>query len=288
MLGGEIVGCDAFQVYRGFDAATAKPSPADRARVPHHLVDHVDPRIDYQLGAFVADADRAIAAIVAAGRVPLVVGGTGMYLRGLLRGVVEAPKRDPDLRRRLLRIAAVRGPAALHRMLRRADAPAAARISEGDTHRLVRALELAAAGGPTWSERLAAEGTWASGRERYDALEVVLDLEREALARRLDRRVAAFFEAGLVEEVRELLASGVPPGANAFRAIGYREVLGALLAGTDPSAVVEEVRRNTRRLAKRQRTWFRSEKRAVWLDAAEEEEALVLRIAGMWHARAGE
>lgn len=256
--------------------------------MPHHLVDHVDPRIDYQLGAFVANAECAISAIVSAGRVPLVVGGTGMYLRGLLRGVVDAPGRDAELRRRLLRVAVERGPVALHRMLRRADAAAAARIPERDTHRLVRALELAAAGGPTWSERLAAEGTWSSGRERYAAVKVVLDLEREALARKLDRRVAAFFDAGLVAEVRALLASGVPAVANAFRAIGYREVLAALLAGSDPSAVIEEVRRNTRRLAKRQRTWFRSEKGAVWLDAADAEDALVDDIARMWRARAEE
>jgi tRNA dimethylallyltransferase len=255
--------------------------------VPHHLVDCVDPRVDYQLGAFVAAAGAAIASIAAAGRVPVVVGGTGMYLRGLLRGVVDAPPRDAELRKRLLRIARRRGTGALHRMLLRSDAAAAARIPARDTHRLLRALELARSGGANWSERLAAAGTWASGRERYDALKVVLDLDRVALAQRLDRRVAAFFGAGLVDEVRALLASGVPPEANAFRAIGYREVLGALLEGTDPAGVIEEVRGSTRRLAKRQRTWFRSEPGATWFDAAEPEDALVESIVALWRAGTG-
>jgi tRNA dimethylallyltransferase len=145
----------------------------------------------------------------------------------------------------------------------------------------VRGLEIALTG-DTWSDRLAREGTWSRGAERYRALKIGLDGDREALARRIGERVDGFFAAGLVREVRDRLEDGVPPGANAFKAIGYREVLSAILAGEDPETTREAVRASTRRYAKRQRTWFRSEAGVVWLDAGEGIPALLDRTLDLW------
>ena len=283
-MGGEIVGCDAVQVYRGLDAATAKPTPAERGRVEHHLVDHVDPRRDYSLADFVAEADAAIAGIVERRRTPLVVGGTGMYLRGLLRGVVSAPARDQRLRERLRGLIERRGSARVHRWLVRLDPDSADRVAPADRQRLVRALELALGHGPSWSERLRLGGTWRTSDERYHALKIALDIDRDRLAERLDGRVVDFFAAGLVDEVRLLLAQGVPPDANALKAIGYRQVVEALRDGRDPSTAIEPTRRATRRYAKRQRSWFRGEPGVVWLDADWPVGRLVERVLELWRA----
>lgn len=261
-LGGEIVGADSMQVYRGLDAGTAKPSARERRLVPHHLIDHVDPRRDYSAGDYARDADAAIGGIAARGRLPVVAGGTGLYLRALLRGLVEAPRRQPELRERLNRVAARRGTAALHRMLRRRDPAAVERIPPADRQRLVRALEVALSGerplaGLIDSHRF--------GEERYPALRAGVDMEDSLLLPRLERRVREMFaEDRLVREVEGLLEAGVGPRANAFKALGYREVL-AWMRGEIPRAEVEErTLRNTRRYVKRQRTWFRREPGFFW------------------------
>jgi tRNA dimethylallyltransferase len=280
-LDGEIVACDSMQVYRGFDAATAKPTLPERAAVPHHLVDVADPRKDFSLADYVALASVAIGEIATRGRVPIVVGGTGLYLRGLLRGVVPAPPRSEDLRARLRGMAGRHGSPRLHRWLRALDPVTASRIPPNDAQRIVRGLELALTG-DTWSDRLAREGTWSGPGERYRALKIGLDGDREVLAGRIDERVDGFFAAGLVREVRERLADGVPPEANAFKAIGYREVLAAMREGSDPEGTRDAVKASTRRYAKRQRTWFRSETGVVWLDAGEGISALLDRTLDLW------
>ncbi len=282
LLRGEIVGCDAYQVYRGLDAATAKPSAEFRRAVPHHLVDCVDPRTDFSMADYVRAADRAIATIAGRGCVPLVVGGNGLYLRGLLRGVIEAPARDPELRTRLHRIIDRGGASRLFGWLGRHDPETARRLGPGDVQRLVRAIELARGDGGNWSERLRQAGTWASGRERYRTLKIGLSMDRDRHRERIDRRVEDFFAAGVVAEVEELLRQGVPRQANAFKAIGYREVLRAVERGVDPETVRDEVRKNTRRYAKRQRTWFRAEPGVVWLDAAEETSTIGRRVVELW------
>jgi tRNA dimethylallyltransferase len=284
-LPGEVVACDALQVYRGLDAATGKPSREQRRIVPHHLLDVLDPSRDATMADWVLGAEAAISGIARRARVPIVTGGTGLYLRGLLRGVLPAPARDAVLRARLGRIAHRRGPRTLHSVLSRRDPASAARLTPADTQRLVRALELAWCGGRTWSERLAADGSWRDGRERYDALKVGLALDRAELARRLDARVDRFFADGLVDEVRRLRSGGLAAGANALRAIGYREVSAALDAGRDPDAVRAEVRIATRRYAKRQLTWFRAEPGIVWLDAARPLAALAAEVERRWHER---
>jgi tRNA dimethylallyltransferase len=280
-IGGEIVGCDALQVYRGLDTATAKPSASQRALIPHHLVDVADPRRDFSLADYVRAAEKAVREIDRRGSVPLVVGGTGLYLRGLLRGIIPAPDRDAALRDRLRRMSRRFGTARLHRCLRGLDEESANRLPPNDTQRIVRALELALSG-ETWSARLRREGTWAGCAERYDSLKIGLDMDREVLDRRLRDRVEAFFDAGLVDEVRALLEAGVPREANALKAIGYREVIRALESGADPRDEIEEVIRNTRRYAKRQRTWFRREPGLRWLDLSGGPGEAADRIVDLW------
>lgn len=276
------MGFDAVQVYRGLDAATAKPPREQRDRVRHHVLDCVDPRTDFSLAAFLALAERALEEIRARGVPAILAGGTGLYLRGLLRGIVPAPPRDARLRARLHALADRRGPTALHRLLARIDPESARRLSPSDTQRVARAVEFGLLAGEPFSARLAGTGTWASGRERFATLKVGLTLERAELYGRLDRRVEAFFAGGLVEEVERLLASGLPPGSNALKAIGYREVAAALASGGDPHAVVEDVKRNTRRYAKRQLTWFRGEPDVVWLDAGSGIPPLVGTVLARW------
>ena len=286
-LGGEIVGCDALQVYSGFDKATAKPSAEARARVVHHLVDCVDPRRDFSLAEYARLAERAISEIRSRGNVPIVVGGTGLYLRGLLRGVVEAPGRDPELRDRLRRMSERFGVPRMHRWLRSLDRESAERLPVGDRQRILRALEIAIRGDATWSRMLREAGTWSGGPERFASVKVGLDLDPLVLARRLDRRVERFFEDGLVEEVQSLLRAGIPAEANAFKAIGYRDVLEAILRRSDPQRTIGGVQRNTRRYAKRQRTWFRREPGVVWLDASTSRSALCDEIVRLWQAGTG-
>jgi len=279
----EIVGCDALQVYRGFDAATAKPSIEDRRRVPHHLIDCIDPASDFSLADYVRLAEAAVAQITGRQRLPFIVGGSGMYLRGLLRGVIVAPPRNAELRDRLRAIVRRGGGDRLRAWLERMDPESARRIPPGDLQRTLRAIELGYSPGENWSERLRDAGTWEAGRERFSALKIGLAIDPEKAAHRLDARVDAFFDAGLVEEVRKLLDEGLSPSANAFKAIGYHEVLSALVRGEDANAVRDEVKRKTRRYAKRQRTWFRREPGLQWLDGHAEPPWLVARIVDLWH-----
>jgi len=247
--------------------ATAKPGRADRARVPHHLVDCFDPREDFTLARFVESAERAIEQIAGRGSTPVLVGGTGMYLRGLLRGIVPAPAVDARLRARLRGIVERRGAHAVHRWLARVDPDSARRLPPADVQRVTRALEWFLASGSTWSATLRARGSWRSGRERYRCLKLGLAAEPAWLERRLEARVERFFSAGLVDEVRRLLDAGVPAAANALKAIGYREIVAGLAAGADEEEMRARVVVHTRRYAKRQRTWFRGEPGVEWIAA---------------------
>jgi tRNA dimethylallyltransferase len=260
-LGGEVVSVDSMQVYRGLNAATSKPSAADRRRVPHHGIDLVDPDDDFSMGDFVRAAERAIETIGARRRLPVLVGGTGLYLRALLRGMAEAPRRDLALRERLRARAAVHGVPWLHRMLSRLDPETAARLPQRDRQRLVRALEVRFLMGRPLSA-LIRERPF--GGSRYEAILIGITMERARLHARIDARVDAFFRAGLVEEVRGLLATGRKPVANAFKALGYKEVLAHLRGELALEEAVALTKRNTRRYAKRQGTWFRAEPGVTW------------------------
>jgi len=265
-LKGGLISADAMQVYRGFDLGTAKPDAATRARVRHELVDMADPRHDFSAGDFVRAADRAVSRLREEGLRPIMVGGTGFYIRAFLRGLFPGPRRSESLRERLRARAGSHGPAYLLRMLARLDPDSADRLGAGDTQRVIRALEVVLLSGETLSRQLARDGGGIWERpERYDAVKIGVHVEKARLVARLEVRAQVFFDAGLVEEVRRLLAAGIPPTANAFKGIGYRESL-AVVRGEYSEA---EARRRTviatRQYAKRQMTWFRRESNLHWL-----------------------
>lgn len=249
------------QIYRGLDRGTSKPGPEARSRVPHHGIDLADPGQDFSLGDFVRAAERAIEEIRGRGRLPVLVGGTGLYLRGLLKGIVEAPRRDETMRARLLSIAGRGGAGHLHRLLARVDPFSAARLRPADRQRVARALEVYFTRRRRLSD-LIRESPF--GPDRYPAVKVGLGMRREDLYRRIDERVGRIFEAGLVEELRGLLAAGCRESSNAFKALGYRETLRHLRGEIGLAEAIELTRRNTRRYAKRQWTWFRKEEGVTW------------------------
>jgi len=272
-LGGEIVNADSQQVVRGLDVGTAKPTAEERAAVPHHLLDLVEPGEGMDAARFVALADAAIAEIAARGRLPVVAGGTGLYLRALLHGVVAAPGRDPALRARLEDEAARLGRPALHERLRAIDPSAAARIRENDLVRVVRALEIAAGG------RLPSQlhADHAFREDRYDALLLALDPPRPELHARIDARVGEMFGAGLLDEARALLRrmSGALP---ARLPIGYAEAAACVRGEISEEEAVRRVQVAHRRYARRQIMWLRKERGVEWLQPPHDVEALARRV----------
>ncbi|HYV19177.1 MAG TPA: tRNA (adenosine(37)-N6)-dimethylallyltransferase MiaA [Verrucomicrobiae bacterium] len=262
-FGGEILSVDSMQVYRGLDAATSKPSQEDRRRVPHHGLDLAEPGDDFSMGDFVRAAEAAVEDVAARVRLPILVGGTGLYLRAFLRGMAEAPHRVPSLRARLNRIAVRRGAPYLHRMLQRLDPRSAARLPERDRQRLVRALEVRFTARRALSDLIEAEPF---GADRFPAVKLGLTMERRRLYERIDARADGFFARGLLEETRGLLARGVRRDANAFKAIGSREALAHLDGTMTLDEARAETRLRTRRYAKRQWTWFRNEPGVTWFE----------------------
>jgi tRNA dimethylallyltransferase len=282
-LGGEIVNADALQAYRGFDIGTAKPSAEERRRIPHHLIDILDPQDRYSAGEFARRAHAAIEAIAARGRVPIVVGGSGLYLRALLDGISPVPAGDPEVRRELARRLAQEGLAALRAELEAVDPDSAARIAAGDSQRTLRALEVARASGVPLGSWIARQPF---GRERLPAVRVGLTVARGILYDRIAVRVARMVTEGWVKEVEALLSSGLSPRLPAFQAIGYRQIARYLLGGCTLEQTIEETVRATRRFAKRQLTWFRREPAVVWFQATEPERRVpeileLLRAAGV-------
>ncbi len=257
----EIVNADSLQVYRGLDIGTAKPTREELSAVPHHLVDVADPDEPYDAGRFVREAEEAVRGIRGRGRVPLVSGGTGMYIRALLRGLDPLPS-DPSVRAGLSRRWKEEGGEALYRELREIDPASAAAIHPSDRIRVLRALEIAALTGVPPS-RL--KGRWSGAGRRYRLLFLALSPERGELYRRIDLRVEEMFRNGLVEEVRGLLAKGYGPDLKPMRSLGYRQAVSHLAGELTLSEAVEKTGRDTRRYAKRQCTWLSGEPEAVRL-----------------------
>jgi tRNA dimethylallyltransferase len=259
-----VVSADSRQVYRGMDVATGKPSAEIRRAVAHHLVDVVDPDDHYQAARFRADAAAAIEAIRARGRLPVVVGGTGLYVRALLRGLDPAPPADPAFRRELATIAAAEGRASLHARLSLAAPAVARRLHPNDHVRVVRALEVARAGASTLEQ-----ARWREPVESYDVTYFGLTMSRDALARRLITRAAAFVDAGLRDEVERLLARGYDPALPSLSSIGYREFVRVARGELTPAEALRLMQRDTVRYAKRQWTWFAREPGIEWIDVAQ-------------------
>jgi len=254
-INAEIVSLDSMALYRGMDIGTAKPSPQQRQAVPHHLIDVLQPHQQYSLAQYLQAAGRCIDQIKARHREVLFVGGTPLYLKGLLRGIFEGPPADWALRAKLEEEARRHGSELLHRRLAGLDAAAAARIHPNDARRLIRALEVFEQTGRPISEF---QKQFGSGRPADACRVFVLDWPRQELGARIDGRVESMFAAGLVDEVGRLLASPKPPGKTARQALGYREVLDHLQGKQSLSDTIALVKRHTRQFAKRQGTWFRS------------------------------
>jgi len=267
---GEIVNCDSVQVYRGLDIGSAKVPPASRRGVPHHLIDIADPQEDVTAGAYSRLARQALHAIRNKGRIPVVVGGTGLYLRALLDGLSPAPQRNQELRARLQGMVG-RHPESLRRFLKRYDPHAAVRIHANDHQKLIRAVELTLLGGQPATAIQSIPRTPLNG---FRVLKIGLSPERQALYRHIEARAAGMFEEGLVDEARTLLNAGVPPHAKALQSLGYRQAVNVLLGTMTVKEAVADCQTKTRQYAKRQLTWFRREADVHWLDGFGNEEAV--------------
>ncbi len=257
----EAVSADSRQVYRGMDVGTGKPTAAERATLRHHLLDIVEPRERYHAARFRREALEAIDGIRARGHLPVVVGGTGLYVRALLKGLHPAPPADPALRRELEASLAADGPEALHRRLAARDPGAAARLHPRDHVRIVRALEVDVLGGPR------AERTdWERAVPPFRLLMVGLRQSREALNRRIGDRVRGMVAHGMMKEVRQLLAAGYDDTLPAMGGIGYRQFVAVLRGSMTEADAVRLMIRDTTRYAKRQMTWFARDREIRWLD----------------------
>jgi tRNA dimethylallyltransferase len=265
--GGEIVSCDSTAVYRGFDIGTDKVPAAERRGVPHHLIDVADPTDEYTAARYAGDAVQAIAQIYARGHRPIIVGGTGFYYRALVRGLFPGPGADATLRARLEAIAARRGVERLHRMLMRVDPPSAARIQPRDRKRMIRALEVYYLTGTPLTDHFAATVSPLSG---YETIAVALSPPVALIHERVARRVDAQFEHGLMDEIRGLLARGVPESARPFGGLVYRQALEYLHGVRSEADTRELITRENRHYARRQLIWFRKEPNLVWLPASGE------------------
>ena len=258
---GEIVNADSIQLYRGFDIGSAKTPHAERRDIPHHLIDVLDPSELCTAGEYSRRAREAIHGIASRGKLPVVVGGTGFYVRALFDGLSTGPPRD-DLVRDDLANREQRHRGFLHRWLRRYDSTAAARIHPNDGNKLMRAVEVGILA------KMPISGMFAQGRDTlkgYRPLKIILNPPRVELVKRLDARSVEMLGGGLIEEVRALLASGVAPTAKPFESIGYKQALSIALNDRPIPAALEEMQRDTRRYAKRQMTWFRRELGATWV-----------------------
>jgi tRNA dimethylallyltransferase len=257
-FGGEIVSCDSVAVYRGMDLGTAKPTAEERARLPHHLIDVANPDQPFTAGEYSRQARTALREIAARGRLPIVTGGTGLYLRALTEGLFAGPERQQELRVRLQRSRERHGETWLHRLLRRLDPASAARIHSNDAAKLIRAIEVCLAARKPLSEVMARDPLTG-----FRLLRIGLNPPRPALYARLNRRCAEIFASGIIEETRGLLARYGP--VKALDSLGYRQAL-AVLAGTlSVEEAVAAAQQGHRNYAKRQLTWFRREPEVHWI-----------------------
>ncbi len=271
-LGGEIICADSRQLYRRLDLGTDKVPQSEQGGIPHHLQDSVDPDQPVSAGVFTRMADDVLAGIRRRGALPLLVGGSGLYVEAFLNGLFEGPERDENLRRRFNRSRRQKGDLWLHRMLGRVDPASAGRLAQRDHQRIVRALEVFFLTGRPLSRHLELE----QRQDRVLHIRLGLEMDRQRLNRRIEQRVDQMFENGLVDEVLRLLDDGLDPRAPALSAIGYSEVVlaleGSIAGGMDKAR--ELIKRNTRRLAKRQLTWLRHHGDITWFERESDEQTV--------------
>jgi len=284
-LGGEIISLDSMKVYRGMDVGTAKPGAADRRRVPHHLLDVADPHESFSAARWVDLANPALADVASRDRVPIVSGGTLLYLKALLYGLFEGPSADPAIRARLRAEASSAGSAALHDQLAQVDPVAAQRIHPNDLRRIVRALEVHEITGRPISEQQRQFGRMRPGLAPFM---VAIRRTRKDLRRRIDERVTHMVAAGFEAEVSRLLASPAGLSREAAQAVGYREMIDRVQGRLSPDEAVEQMMKNTWTFARRQMTHLRSLQGLIWLEVAPDEavEAVAARIVGLWREHA--
>jgi tRNA dimethylallyltransferase len=271
-VGGEVINCDSVQIYQGIQIATAKPTDDERRGVVHHLIDYVDPNVNYTAADWARDAADKIAEIESRGRVPILVGGTGFYLRALRQPFFDSPQTDESLRERLKTILRERGPEHVHAMLRRVDRASADKLAKRDHIRVTRALEVRFQTGRLLSEQqpIRPDPPEFAARIRL----FVLDPPRDELYERINRRAEAHFAAGLVQEVERLIAGGVRTDRNALGAHGYRRVCEYLAGERTLESAIEKSKQDVRNYAKRQLTWFRREPDVTWIKGFGDDETV--------------
>ncbi|MBD3293313.1 MAG: tRNA (adenosine(37)-N6)-dimethylallyltransferase MiaA [Armatimonadia bacterium] len=285
-VGGEVISADSMQIYERMDIGTGKPTPEEQARAPIHLIDFMPPDGEYTVAQFKMDAERLIPQICARGRLPIVAGGTGLYLRALTEGFDFPPPPEDDRTRASLwaEVDEV-GSEAMHRRLAEADPESAERIDPSDARRIVRALEVYELTGRPMSQERDVDD---KATVNYNCAKYVLTPPRQLLFNRIERRVEAMMEAGWVDEVRGLVDSGVPPDAQSMQAIGYRHIREHLDGERDLEETVRLIKRDTRRFARRQLTWLRGGEAWHWLSPADERQRrscvamMTMRAIQMW------
>lgn len=276
LLNGEIVNYDSIQVYSGLDIGSGKVSKEDRARVPHHLLDIVEPHQAFTAGDYRNLALKTIVKIRERKKLPVLVGGTGLYLRALLQGLFRGPARSERLRARLRGIVSLRGRAFLHRLLARLDPAAAERIHPHDAQKAIRAIEICLLAGEPMS---ALHGRGREGLSGFRAIKIGLNPRREELYERINRRVESMFSSGLLDEVRSILAQeGIWHDNGPLGALGYRQAAGVLKGELELKDAVGLTQAATRRYAKRQMTWFRREADIIWYEGFGNDPEIQLRI----------
>lgn len=275
-VGGEVINFDSVQIYKEIQIATAKPSEEEMRGVPHHLIAYVDPNVNYTAADWARDATNKIAEIEARGRAVILVGGTGFYLRTLRQPLFDSPKTDERLRERLREIQRRHGPEHLHKLLTRVDPETAAKLPERDYVRLIRSLEVYFQTGERISEKQPKRAAAPELAKRIRLF--VLNPPRDVLYEKINQRTAAHFDAGLVDEVKQLLADGVRSDRNALGAHAYRRVCECLRGDRDIGSAVEKSKQDVRNYAKRQLTWFRKETDVTWLDGFGDDPAVVEQI----------
>jgi tRNA dimethylallyltransferase len=279
-LSAEIVGADSMQIYRYMDIGTAKPTLEEQVAVPHHLIDVVEPDTSFNATCYIQMADKAIEGILKRGKMPLIVGGTGLYIKALLHGLFRAPKVNHEVRQKLKEELEIKSHKNLHRYLKKVDPISATRINVHDTQRLIRAIEFFKSTGQPIS---LAQRAHRFDLQRYQAIKIGLKMERKALYRQINLRVDAMLDEGLLDEVKKLLEMGCQPKIKSMQALGYRHMIHFIMGKLSFDEAVRTLKRDHRRYAKRQMTWFGADKDIHWLLPDQKSTALKL-IQDFFHS----